>query len=54
MIVTSSGLFFTFDSGATWTAVDPGISVFDGTFWNGAFITVGSTGPGSIFRSGDL
>jgi hypothetical protein len=54
MIVTSSGLFFTFDSGATWTAVDPAISVYDGTFRNGAFITVGSTGPGSVFRSGDL
>jgi len=54
MIVTSSGLFFTFESGGTWTAIDPGVSVFDGTFWNGAFVTVGSTGPGSVFRSGDL
>jgi len=54
MIVTSSGLFFTFDAGDTWTAIDPGVSVFDGTFWNGAFVTVGSTGPGSVFRSGDL
>lgn len=54
MIVTSSGLFFTFDSGDTWTAIDPGVSVFDGTFWNGAFVTVGSTGPGSVFRSGIL
>jgi len=54
MIVTSSRLFFTFDSGAAWTAIDPGVSVFDGTYWNGAFITVGSTGPGSVFRSGDL
>ena len=54
MVVTSSGLFFTFDSGGTWTAIDPGVSVFDGTFRNGAFVTVGSTGPGSVFRSGDL
>jgi len=54
MIITSSGIFFTFDAGATWTAIDPGVSVFDGTFWNGAFVTVGSSGPGSVFRSGDL
>jgi len=54
MIVTSSGLYFTFDSGGAWTAIDPGVSIFDGTFWNGAFVTVGSTGPGSVFRSGDL
>jgi hypothetical protein len=55
MILTSSGLFFSFDAGAAWTAIDPpGVSAFDGTFWNGAFVTVGSTGPGSVFRSGDL
>ncbi|MDO8739210.1 hypothetical protein, partial [Candidatus Deferrimicrobium sp.] len=56
MVITSSSLYFTFDSGATWTEVIPGPTGFlmDGTFWNGAFVTVGSTGPGSVFRSGDL
>lgn len=62
MIVTSSGLFFTFDSGATWTAVDPGaslpgLSAFDGTYFNGAFLLVGidgGSGLGGVFRSGDL
>lgn len=56
MIITSSDLFFTFDAGATWTAIPPGVggSMFDGTFWNGAFVTVGTNGPGSVFRSGIL
>lgn len=54
MIVSSSGFFFTFDSGATWIPADPGVSVYDGMYWNGAFVAVGSTGPGSVFRSGDL
>ena len=55
MVFTSSGIFFTFDSGTTWSAaIDPGGFVSDGTYWNGAFIAAGSTSPGVVFRSGDL
>jgi hypothetical protein len=57
MVVTSSGLFFTFDSGGTWTAVDPGASVYDGIYFNGRFLLVGDegvSGSGGVFRSGDL
>ncbi|GAB4229447.1 MAG: hypothetical protein OHK0028_03580 [Deltaproteobacteria bacterium] len=56
MAVTTGSLYFTFDSGVTWTEVVPLPSGFyrDGICWNGAFVVVGSTGPGSVFRSGNL
>lgn len=57
MIVSSYGLFFTFDSGDTWTAIDPGVSVYGGTYFNGAFLLVGydgGSGLGAVFRSGEL
>jgi hypothetical protein len=55
MVVTSSGIFFTFDLGVTWTAeINPGGWVYDGAYMNGAFIATGATGPGNVFRSGDL
>lgn len=62
VVVNHSSVYFTFDSGTTWTAVDPrvsvpGISVYDGTYFNGAFLLVGydgGSGRGGVFRSGDL
>ena len=37
VFVSNTSVFFTFDSGDTWTAaIDPGGSVTDGTYWNGA------------------
>lgn len=57
MIVSSYGLFFSFDSGVTWTAIDPGLSVYGGTYFNGAFLLVGydgGSGLGGVFRSGEL
>lgn len=62
VVISSNGIFFTFDSGATWIAVDPGVSfpglsAFDGTYFNGAFLLAGfdgGSGLGGVFRSGDL
>jgi hypothetical protein len=57
MIVSSSGLFFTFDSGVTWTAIDPGVSVYDGIYFNSRFLLVGydvGSGLPAVFRSGEL
>ena len=62
MVITSNAIFFTFDSGTTWITVDPGVSfpglsAFDGIFFNGAFLLAGidgGSGLGGVFRSGDL
>lgn len=62
MVITSNAIFFTFDSGTTWVTVDPGVSfpglsAFDGTYFNGAFLLAGydgGSGLGGVFRSGEL
>ena len=63
LIVTQSPtqLFFSFDSGTAWAAVDPGVSVpglsaYDGTYFNSRFLLVGfdgGSGLGGVFRSGE-
>lgn len=65
LIVTGSPtqIFFSFDSGGSWVAVDPaggggGFSLEDAGYWNGAFIGAGGDfvfpAYGHVYRSGDL
>lgn len=59
VVVSYSLVNFTFDQGIGWTPVDLGTlgSMYDGTYFNGAFLLVGydwGSGRGGVFRSGDL